>query len=161
MVLQNPACGKPRTVMRSYLCNKFKGSEKLYPMYLYGMIAEARCCERCKSTNIVKNGRNCSGAQTYKCKDCGCFRVLDSKQPSRRLDPGVVERAFWERQSARDTARILGFSHRTVLNWLKKSAAPLPVFKRIVAPASVGDVLKLDELFTYIMLKVNEIRVVK
>lgn len=69
------------------------------------MTAETRCCEHCKSTNIVKNGKNRSGTQTYKCKDCGCFWVMDSKQPSRRLDAELVRRVFLEQKSARSAAR--------------------------------------------------------
>jgi transposase-like protein len=84
------------------------------------MIVELRHCHRCKSTNIVKNGKNRSGTQTYKCKDCGCYRVVESKQASRRIDMGLVERIYPERQSLRATARVLKVSHRTVLNWLKE-----------------------------------------
>jgi transposase-like protein len=74
------------------------------------MISEHRTCCECQSNNIVKNGKNKSGSQTYKCKDCGCYRVLDSKQPSRRLDMEAVERTYEERQSLRGTARMFNVS---------------------------------------------------
>ncbi|MCW5924310.1 MAG: IS1 family transposase [Saprospiraceae bacterium] len=93
------------------------------------MITEVRRCHRCESSNIVKNGKNRSGTQTYKCKDCGCCRVLDSKQPSRNIDPELVERAYQERQSLRGTGRLLNVSHRTVLNWLKKKRGNSPLSK--------------------------------
>jgi transposase-like protein len=37
------------------------------------------------------------------------------------LDPELVARTYQERQSLRGTGRLLNVSHRTVLNWLKKS----------------------------------------
>ena len=68
-----------------------------------------------------------AGNQRYKCRDCGSTKVL-------RLDPKygaerqtLVTQTYLERNSSRSTARIFGISHRTVLNWLKKSpviAAP-------------------------------------
>jgi transposase-like protein len=82
---------------------------------------EQRVCEKCQSKNIVKNGKNRSGTQTYKCKDCGCYQVFDSKQPSRRLDPEVIARTYRERQSLRATGRILGVSEFFVPSALKKS----------------------------------------
>ncbi len=42
------------------------------------MVLEARICGCCSSSNIVKNGKNATGQQRYKCNDCGVTRVLDS-----------------------------------------------------------------------------------
>ena len=84
------------------------------------MIIEHRHCERCQSINIIKNGKNSCGTQTYKCKDCGSYRVLDSKQKSRQIDPELIERSYLERQSLRATARMLGVSHTFVQEQLKK-----------------------------------------
>jgi transposase-like protein len=84
------------------------------------MIVEHRTCEKCQSKNIVKNGKNRSGTQTYKCKDCGCFRVLDSKQPSRTVDKEALAKAYMERQSHRATGRIFNVSHFFVQTALKK-----------------------------------------
>ena len=84
------------------------------------MILEHRTCGRCQSRNIVKNGKNKSGTQTYKCNDCGCCRVLDSKQPSRNLDMEAVARTYQERQSFRGTGRIFNVSDFFVRSVLKK-----------------------------------------
>lgn len=84
------------------------------------MIIEHRQCELCGSINIIKNGKNRSGTQTYKCKDCGSYRVLDSKQKSRQIDLALMERTYRERQSLRGTARMLGVSHTFVQEQLKK-----------------------------------------
>jgi insertion element IS1 protein InsB len=123
------------------------------------MIVEVRHCHRCDSSNIVKNGKNRSGTQTYKCKDCGCCRVLDSKQPGRTLDPDLVKRTYEERQSLRGTGRLLNVSHRTVLTWLKKKAQQLPDFKSTIEGGRSDDKLEADEMFTFIGMKINQIRV--
>ena len=91
------------------------------------MILEKRTCHRCQSANIVKNGKNTSGTQTFKCKDCGCCRVLDTRQKGRQPDAEEVRRAYVERQSLRGTARIFGVSHPVILGLLKKSAVASPV----------------------------------
>ncbi len=50
------------------------------------MVLEARVCENCSSINIVKNGKNATGQQRYKCKDCGVTRVLDSLHKVDQVD---------------------------------------------------------------------------
>ncbi|MCY7352253.1 MAG: hypothetical protein LH606_16585 [Cytophagaceae bacterium] len=85
------------------------------------MIIETRTCHCCKSSNIVRNGKNSFGHQRYKCKDCGVTRVLDRVQASRILDSEEVTQTYKERNSFRSTARIFKISHTTVRNWLKKS----------------------------------------
>ncbi|MBC7919598.1 MAG: IS1 family transposase, partial [Ferruginibacter sp.] len=39
------------------------------------MILEARTCYCCQSNNLILNGKNASGQQRYRCKDCGVTRV--------------------------------------------------------------------------------------
>ncbi|MCY7351920.1 MAG: IS1 family transposase, partial [Cytophagaceae bacterium] len=60
-------------------------------------MVETRTCCCCKSSNIVRNGKNSSGHQRYKCKDCGVTRVLDPIQPSRKLDSEEVAQTYKER----------------------------------------------------------------
>ncbi len=55
------------------------------------MIVTLRHCHRGKSTNIVKNGKNRSETQTYKCKDCGCYRWIVPYCRSRHILTGSVE----------------------------------------------------------------------
>lgn len=38
-------------------------------------------CPKCKSENIIKNGKDAKGQQRYKCKDCG-FVFIGNKQPN-------------------------------------------------------------------------------
>ncbi len=75
------------------------------------------------------------------------------------IDMGLVERIYQERQSLRATARVLKVSHRTVLNWLKKKAQRLPNFKSTIVRGQADDRLEVDEIFTFIGMKINQIRV--
>ena len=54
--------------------------------------------------------------------------------------------------------RIFKMSHVTVFNHLKKMT-DLPAFKTTVLPAQTDDVLEVDEIFTFIAVKVFHIRI--
>ena len=88
------------------------------------MVLEARVCGNCSSINIVKNGKNATGQQRYKCNDCGVTRVLDSLRKSDQVDLSQVQKSYEERNSFRSTGRIFGVSHVTVQRWLKKKPKP-------------------------------------
>jgi transposase-like protein len=75
------------------------------------MIPEVRTCHRYQSRNIVRNRKNVSGQQRYKCKDCSVTRVLDSVQKSRQLDMEQVNQTYQERNSFGSTARVFKVSH--------------------------------------------------
>jgi transposase-like protein len=71
-------------------------------------------CRACQSANIVKNGRNASGNQQYRCKGCGACKVLE---PTVRYGAGRKEeilRAYQERASLRGVCRVFGVSRPTV-----------------------------------------------
>jgi len=85
------------------------------------MISTHHNCKKCQSLNIVLNGKNKSGSQTYKCKDCGAFGVLFSIKKTASLDLEALHNGYSERNSYRSLARIFGISHVTVYNKLKKS----------------------------------------
>lgn len=84
------------------------------------MIIEARTCHCCESKNLVLNGKNASGQQRYRCKDCGVTRVLDSVQKSKQIEIAQVAQTYQERNSFRSTGRIFQVSHVTIQKWLKK-----------------------------------------
>lgn len=66
------------------------------------------------------NGKNASGQQRYRCKECKVTRVLDSVQKSKQVDLETVAQTYKERNSFRSTGRIFKVSHVTVQKWLKK-----------------------------------------
>ena len=84
------------------------------------MIVTRHKCKCCGSENIVLNGKNISGSQTYKCNDCHCFRVLFSVKKTENINLEALSRTYEERNSFRSTGRIFGISHLTVYNLLKK-----------------------------------------
>jgi transposase-like protein len=88
------------------------------------MVQTTHVCKCCQSANIVLNGKNKSGSQTYKCNDCGCCRVLFSVKKTENIDTEALARTYQERNSLRSTARIFGVSHTSVAQFLKKKPSP-------------------------------------
>ncbi len=121
------------------------------------MIVTTYTCSKCGSTNCVLNGKNKSGTPTYHCKDCKTYRVLYKKKAS--VDTEALERTYEERNSYRSTGRIFNISHVTVYQHLKKKAKSLAPFKTTIQEATPDTVLEVDEVFTYILLKVKQIRI--
>mgnify|MGYP001765222325 CR=1 FL=1 len=77
-------------------------------------------CPRCKSDDIAKSGV-VKGRQRFRCKSCNYhFTVL---KEGKNIDPYYVIKALQlhiEGISLREIERILGISHVSVLNWVKK-----------------------------------------
>jgi transposase-like protein len=87
------------------------------------MVTEVKCCQKCGSEHIVKNGSNGSGNPKYKCKACGFGGVFQTVRKSEEFKEMVV-RASLERSSSRGLARAFGISHQTALTWIKKKRNP-------------------------------------
>ena len=86
-------------------------------------------CIHCKSTDVIKAGKNNSltnpkGTQRYKCKSCMQSFQKDyiylARLPS--VKEKVLEMAI-NNLGTRDTARVLGIGKDTVTRTLKKSIA--------------------------------------
>jgi len=88
------------------------------------MVSTKHTCKKCASENIVLNGKNKSGSQTYFCHSCGCCRVLFSVKKTENINLETLAKTYQERNSLRSTGRIFGVSHVTVLNLLKKKRNP-------------------------------------
>lgn len=77
-------------------------------------------CPKCKQENINKSGV-VKGRQRYHCKECGYnFTVM---KEGKNIDPYYVIKAlqlYIEGVSYREIERILGISHVSVINWVKK-----------------------------------------
>jgi transposase-like protein len=83
-------------------------------------------CPKCQSEVLIKSGV-VNGRQRYRCKNCSySFTVLkDGKQ----IDPYYVIKAlqlYIEGVTYREIERILGISHVTVMNWVKKYSIKMP-----------------------------------
>lgn len=83
-------------------------------------------CPKCKNENLTKSGI-IKGRQRYNCKPCNfVFTVL---KDGKSIDPYYVIKAlqlYIEGVTLREIERILGISHVTVMNWVKKYGITIP-----------------------------------
>lgn len=80
----------------------------------------SKICPNCTSNKIIKSGI-IKNRQRYKCKTCNYFFTVNKL--GKRIDDYYVNKAlqlYLEGLTYREIERILGISHVTVLNWVKK-----------------------------------------
>ncbi len=111
-------------------------------------------CLRCGSERIRKNGHADNGAQRAKCLECGRTFILQPKgaRYDQRFKDQVVS-AFQDRMSQRGITRTFGVCRKTIMRWVGKKAEQLPAFVDTLLPAKNGDVLELDELWSFVGAK--------
>lgn len=77
-------------------------------------------CPRCGHDNIVKHGF-AAGNQRYKCKDCSyAFSVM---KKGKGLDNSLIRLAiilYLQGVPYRKIAQIIGVSHVTIMQWIRK-----------------------------------------
>jgi transposase-like protein len=108
-------------------------------------------CPRCKSPNHKKNGK-ISERQRYQCHDCGYNYSVELK--STASSASVKRQAlqlYLEGLGFRSIGRLLGVSHVSVQNWIKKFGQDLEDLKSENEIA----IVELDEMHTYIGNKKN------
>ena len=79
-----------------------------------------KTCPNCSSTNYIKSGI-VNQRQRFKCKDCGYFFTVNKL--GKKIDDYYVNKAlqlYLEGLTYREIERILGISHVSVMNWVKK-----------------------------------------
>ena len=81
-------------------------------------------CPHCQSTEVIKAGKQATGAQRYQCQNGQCARRIFLLQYQDRgripeIRRQVVDMAL-NGSGIRDTARVLKISPTTVINELKK-----------------------------------------
>lgn len=77
-------------------------------------------CPNCSSENYIKSGI-VSNRQRYKCKSCGYFFSVNKL--GKQIDDYYVNKAlqlYLEGLTYREIERILGISHVSIMNWVKK-----------------------------------------
>ena len=77
-------------------------------------------CPNCSSDRYIKSGI-IKNRQRYKCKDCSYFFTVNKL--GKKIDDYYVNKAlqlYLEGLTYREIERILGLSHVSVLNWVKK-----------------------------------------
>jgi transposase-like protein len=83
-------------------------------------------CPKCQSQHVVKSGI-VKGRQRYNCKICNySFTVF---KDGKNIDPYYVIKAlqlYIEGVSLREIERLIGVSHVSVMNWVKKYKIQAP-----------------------------------
>ncbi|MCT4580621.1 MAG: helix-turn-helix domain-containing protein [Flavobacteriales bacterium] len=77
-------------------------------------------CPNCNSTHFVKSGV-INNRQRYKCKTCNYNFTVNKL--GKKIDEYYITKAlqlYLEGLTYREIERILGISHVTILNWVKK-----------------------------------------
>ena len=77
-------------------------------------------CPKCKENNIVKSGL-AKGKQRYKCQNCNYYFTVMKEGKS--IDPYFVIKAlqlYIEGVTLREIERLLGVSHVSVMNWIRR-----------------------------------------
>lgn len=113
-------------------------------------------CTRCESSGIVKNGTTPEGKQKFHCHACGMFGVLDPSERYSEERRQEILRAYQERPSMRGISRVFGIARQTLARWLKHQGESLPDLADTLATVRVGDVLELDELWSFVQRKDNQ-----
>jgi hypothetical protein len=87
---------------------------------------EQPICPKCDGENIVKSGV-VGGRQRFKCKKCAYYFSVNKL--GKAIDKYYVVKAlqlYIEGISFREIERILGVSHVSVMNWVKKYKVKAP-----------------------------------
>ena len=77
-------------------------------------------CPNCSSEHNIKSGV-VKERQRHKCKDCGYFFTVNKL--GKKIDDYYVNKAlqlYLEGLTYREIERILGVSHVSIINWVKK-----------------------------------------
>jgi len=99
---------------------------------------------------VVRNGHDYKGSQKYHCKDCGRYGTLNAQRGYEVSVQTQVKRGVLERLSWRGLERMMKVSRRTISRWLVKWMDAVPPLETSLLPAELGDVLELDELWSFV-----------
>lgn len=84
-------------------------------------------CPNCGSNTFIKSGI-VNDRQRYKCKSCGYYFSVN--KVGKKIDDYYVNKAlqlYLEGLTYREIERILGISHVSIMNWVKKYNIKKPV----------------------------------
>ena len=110
-------------------------------------------CPYCQGERLYKKGHTVRGAQRAKCKDCQRTFTLSPKGP--RYNAAFKEQvlsAYQDRLSLRGIQRTFGVCYTAVMQRLGETEE-LPAFVDTLLPSERGDVLELDEPWSFVQAK--------
>lgn len=105
-------------------------------------------CPRCNSLKIVKSGV-LKERQRYKCKKCNYYFTVNKQ--GKEIDSYYVVKAlqlYMEGVSYREIERLLGVSHVSVMNWVKKYRIKAPENKEYRPTYKVLNHSELSDYFS-------------
>lgn len=90
--------------------------------YIYANLVymKINLCPNCNSEDYIKSGI-VNNRQRFKCKNCGYFFTVNKL--GKKIDDYYVNKAlqlYLEGLTYREIERILGVSHVSIMNWVKK-----------------------------------------
>lgn len=107
-------------------------------------------CPHCKGTKYYKDGKNHSGTQIHRCKECKKRYTPNPKAHGYSEETRLKAlKLYLEGMSFRGVGRILGVHYQSVANWVKAHAENLSDPEMPNTPENA----ELDELFTYVTQK--------
>lgn len=68
----------------------------------------------------------------------------------------IILRAYQERISLRGVARVFDVHRQTISRWIVEHVKGLPDLKDTLLPAEPGDVLEYDEVWSFVLKKINK-----
>lgn len=106
-----------------------------------------KSCPNCSKSNYIKSGI-VNKRQRYKCKSCGYFFTVEKL--GKQIDSYYVNKAlqlYLEGLTYREIERILGVSHVSVMNWVKKYNIKRPSHSEYYPTYKILSALELAEYF--------------
>lgn len=104
-------------------------------------------CPKCEGKKYVKHGK-VSGLQRYLCKQCGYKFTVAKKGKS--IEKEYVVRAiqlYLEGMGFRAIERVLGVSHVSVINWVKRLGSAIELMRMEEKEVEIAEV---DELCSFV-----------
>lgn len=104
-------------------------------------------CPNCLSEEYVKSGV-VNDRQRYKCKKCNYNFTVNKL--GKKIDDYFVNKAlqlYLEGLSYREIERILGISHVSILNWVKRYGIKRPINKNYHPTYKILNALELSTYF--------------
>ena len=105
-------------------------------------------CPNCNSDKNIKSGI-VGNRQRYKCKECQYFFSVN--KIGKKIDDYYVNKSlqlYLEGLSYREIERILGISHVSIMNWVKKYNIKRPYNSNYHPTYKILNAIELGEYFT-------------
>ena len=87
-------------------------------------------CKKCKSEQIIKNGK-IRNKQRYGCKSCGFnFIEGDKRKGKNEEKKRMAIKLYLDNKGFRAIGRVLGVSNVTVLNWVREAGESIESYHK-------------------------------